>query len=117
MVTDLGTEFGVEVSKEGTTTSHVFRGTVNVRTAAGVGRPAEVVLRRERVDAGGESRRRRRAAAGAAQDGGHFRVASGRRLAEPPKVLDLLDIVAGGDGTGHRRERGIDRSPEKNVRP
>ena len=24
------------------------------------------------------------------------------------KILDLLDIVAGGNGTGHQRERGID---------
>jgi hypothetical protein len=31
VVTDLGTEFGVEVDKEGSTTSHVFRGAVNVR--------------------------------------------------------------------------------------
>lgn len=31
-----------------------------------------------------------------------------RRLIEPPKLLDLLDIVAGGNGTGNRRERGID---------
>ncbi|MBU4397720.1 MAG: NPCBM/NEW2 domain-containing protein, partial [Planctomycetes bacterium] len=31
-----------------------------------------------------------------------------RRLTEPPKLLDLLDIVAGGDGTGQHRERGID---------
>jgi hypothetical protein len=31
-----------------------------------------------------------------------------RRLREPPKVLDLLDIVAGGNGLHNRRERGID---------
>ena len=31
-----------------------------------------------------------------------------RRLYEPPKFLDLLDVVAGGNGTGHRRNRGID---------
>jgi hypothetical protein len=31
VVTDLGTEFGVEVDKAGSTTSHVFRGAVNVR--------------------------------------------------------------------------------------
>ena len=31
-MTDLGTEFGVEVSKEGNTTSHVFRGSVELRT-------------------------------------------------------------------------------------
>ena len=30
-MTDLGTEFGVEVSKEGHTTSHVFRGSVKVQ--------------------------------------------------------------------------------------
>ena len=30
-VTDLGTEFGVEVSKEGYTTSHVYRGLVRVQ--------------------------------------------------------------------------------------
>ncbi len=31
-----------------------------------------------------------------------------RRLQEPPKTLDLLDIVAGGNGLGTRREYGID---------
>ena len=30
-VTDLGTEFGVEVSKDGNTTSHVFRGSVRLQ--------------------------------------------------------------------------------------
>jgi hypothetical protein len=32
IVTDLGTEFGVEVNKQGSTTSHVFRGSVELRT-------------------------------------------------------------------------------------
>lgn len=32
IVTDLGTEFGIEVNKEGDTTSHVFRGTVELQT-------------------------------------------------------------------------------------
>lgn len=35
IVTDLGTEFGVEVNKAGITTSHVFRGAVELRTIAG----------------------------------------------------------------------------------
>ncbi len=35
VVTDLGTEFGVEVSKEGNTTSHVFRGMVEVQWGGG----------------------------------------------------------------------------------
>ncbi|MCG2683820.1 MAG: hypothetical protein L6306_09425, partial [Planctomycetales bacterium] len=58
IVTDLGTEFGVEVSEEGTTTSHVFRGSVKVlvldadgnlpspsgRGAGGEGSGREVIL-------------------------------------------------------------------------
>ena len=31
-----------------------------------------------------------------------------RHAIQPLKMLDLLDIVAGGNGTGHRREHGID---------
>ena len=37
-VTDLGTEFGVEVSKEGHTTSHVFRGSVRLQVVAADGK-------------------------------------------------------------------------------
>jgi hypothetical protein len=109
IVTDLGTEFGVEVNREGATTSHVFRGSVKVQLAAG-GRPQE---RREVVLRENESARVQRG-----QDAGgprlDFRDVGSqlpnfvRRLAEPPKELDLLDIVAGGDGTGHRREAGLD---------
>ncbi|MCG2684949.1 MAG: FecR family protein, partial [Planctomycetales bacterium] len=58
LVTDLGTEFGVEVGEEGTTTSHVFRGSVKVlvldadgnlpspsgRGAGGEGDGREVIL-------------------------------------------------------------------------
>ena len=39
VVTDLGTEFGVEVDKQGTTTSHVFRGVVEVRSRNADGQP------------------------------------------------------------------------------
>ena len=34
IVTDLGTEFGVEVSHEGHTTSHVFRGSIEMRVTS-----------------------------------------------------------------------------------
>ncbi|MBU4400226.1 MAG: FecR family protein [Planctomycetes bacterium] len=48
LVTDLGTEFGVEVSEGGTTTSHVFRGSVKVLVLDGTaGSPSsgrEVIL-------------------------------------------------------------------------
>ena len=47
VVTDLGTEFGVEVSKGGTTISHVFRGSVRVHTVAADGRQEEIVLRED----------------------------------------------------------------------
>ena len=45
-VTDLGTEFGVEVDKQGGTTSHVFRGSVQLTVCAvdgrGAGRPVVI---------------------------------------------------------------------------
>ncbi len=45
VITDLGTEFGVEVSTEGTTTSHVFRGSVKVQVVGGNDPQKDVVLR------------------------------------------------------------------------
>jgi hypothetical protein len=104
VVTDLGTEFGVEVNKEGDTTSYVFRGSVRMQSGDG---QHPIVLRRnesaraERDGAAGGVRVVRRDAAGVPP-------AFVRQLREPPKLLDLLDIVAGGDGTGRHRERGID---------
>ena len=109
IVTDLGTEFGVEVGKEGNTTSHVYRGSVELRVV--------VEGRREKGGAiqltAGESARVEKG-----KGHGDARLITGdtvgtpprfvRRIHEPPKVLDLLDIVAGGNGSGHRRERGID---------
>ena len=46
IVTDLGTEFGVEVDRQGSTTSHVFRGSVRVQrlSADGAGKDAGQVL-------------------------------------------------------------------------
>ncbi len=44
LVTDLGTEFGVEVCEEGCTTSHVFRGSVKVKVVSDEGRGHEVIL-------------------------------------------------------------------------
>jgi len=61
-VTDVGTEFGVEVSKEGNTTSHVFRGTVEVEMLGGRGRPEDalrLVHQNESVCVAGEEGERR----------------------------------------------------------
>lgn len=41
IVTDLGTEFGVEVAKGGTTTSHVFRGSVRFQALSSGGKTAD----------------------------------------------------------------------------
>jgi hypothetical protein len=51
VVTDLGTEFGVEVDKAGRTTSHVFRGKVNVQATGSDGKPTDA----QRVLHAGES--------------------------------------------------------------
>jgi hypothetical protein len=105
-VTDLGTEFGVEVDKRGITTSHVFRGSVtvqalDVRTQAG---PCTTVLHEN------ETVQTERP-----PGDGHIALhrinidprTFVRRVVQTPKPLDLLDIVAGGYGTLGRRERGI----------
>ena len=112
VITDLGTEFGVEVGKEGDTVSFVFRGLVKVQTfpslaGRGAGGEGSVVLRAN------ESARVKKD-----HKTGGSRIITGvhvgavpkfaRYVYEPPKYLDLLDIVAGGDGTGNHRERGID---------
>ena len=44
LVTDLGTEFGVEVLASGVTESHVFRGRVEVRRRAPQGQAAETIV-------------------------------------------------------------------------
>ncbi len=116
IVTDLGTEFGVEVSKERTTTSTVFRGSVRVVVVGGDGRqPKQEVLlgenesvRVERGQGDGAPRLVPLGMAGAV-------VKFARRLVEPPETLDVLDIVAGGNGTGSRRQQGVDQSTGRRV--
>jgi hypothetical protein len=105
VVTDLGTEFGVEVDKLGGTTSHVFRGSVRVQVLAGKSAGTTRILRENqsaRVSADAES-------------GGVVVLAAAVSPAfvrEIPKqtikVLDLADVVASGDGFSGRRNRGID---------
>jgi hypothetical protein len=104
MVTDLGTEFGVRVDKNGSTTSHVFRGTVKVQLPeAGVETRDNTVVLGEN-----ESVVTRRNPATAKTS---FQLIRGktdpriftRRMAPPIRSLDLRDLVAGGDGRPHRR--------------
>ncbi|MBN1393929.1 MAG: NPCBM/NEW2 domain-containing protein [Pirellulales bacterium] len=130
IITDLGTEFGVEVAENGDTTSHVFKGSVQVKilpspagsegkkllpspaSGRGAGGEGGVVQL-----AAGESVMLSRVRAGTHQNSTPTETLRFthpttppefvRRIYEPPKMLDLLDIVAGGNGLGNRREHGI----------
>ncbi|MBN1395122.1 MAG: NPCBM/NEW2 domain-containing protein [Pirellulales bacterium] len=117
IITDLGTEFGVEVAENGDTTSHVFQGMVKVEilpSPAGRGARGEGLVQL----AAGESVRVSRVRAGTHHNSTTTETARFthpttppefvRRIYEPPKFIDLLDVVAGGNGAGNRRERGID---------
>ncbi len=104
IVTDLGTEFGVEVDDRGITTSHVFRGLVrveNILTTEGGTRNAVLLHADESV--------RVEKAAGPVtptSDVSPSRFARAIRK-QPTKSLDLTDIVAGGNGFSGRRDAGI----------
>ncbi len=109
VITDLGTEFGVDVSDEGNTESRVFRGSVKVQVVGGTGlasgTPREVILRKNesaRVEGGDELRITMLVASAKTAD-------FTRRIPKVTyKMLDLVDVVAGGDGFSGRRNRGID---------
>ena len=114
IVTDLGTEFGVEVDEVGETVSHVFQGSVVVQATDGGGLPRGAA----RVLKANESVRVITA------DNG--RVTVGRLSARSAdfvrsipqtkyKTLDLVDIVAGGDGFSARRNLGIDPTNGRSV--
>jgi hypothetical protein len=115
IVTDLGTEFGVEVDNQGATTSHVFRGSVRVQATSNDGR----VEGEARVLHENESAR----VVDSGRQGGGNPAITTAPSAKPPalvreiprqgskpviKTFDLVDVVAGGDGFSGRRDRGID---------
>jgi hypothetical protein len=111
IVTDLGTEFGVEVEKSGVTRSHVFRGSVRLQAASADGE----VQGSGRVMQENDSARVERVSTG--QNGGDSRVVL-ETSAKPvdfvrtmPKqtirTFDLVDAIAGGNGFSGRSNRGI----------
>jgi len=109
-VTDLGTEFGVEVGKNGRTLTHVFRGSVQLQGKAADGKTtSEVRILQANASACVEMNAERGVKP---QSVLHPIVLNPRmfrrHLLPQPKVVDLLDIVAGGNGFGHHRDRGID---------
>jgi hypothetical protein len=113
IVTDLGTEFGVEVDQQGRTTSHVFRGSVSVQVLSADGNPENA----GRVLHENEST----SIAHGNRDIVVVRNVSPRGFArEIPKrtvkTLDLVDVVAGGDGFSSRRNAGIDPTSGRIVK-
>jgi hypothetical protein len=107
LVTDLGTEFGVEVAKSGETTSHVFRGSIRVQRTSADGRVeagGQVVRENQTVRVEGSPDNRQIVALRTFASSYFVREIPTLRL----KVLDLVDVVAGGDGFSGRRNAGID---------
>jgi hypothetical protein len=106
-VTDLGTEFGVEVVRSGETTSHVFRGSIRVQRASADGKVeanGRILGENETVRVEGSPDYRQIVALRAFAPSHFVREIPKRRL----KVLDLVDVVAGGNGFSGRRGHGID---------
>jgi hypothetical protein len=107
IVTDLGTEFGVEVGNEGQTFSYVFRGLVRVQPVAADGKPqGDGQLLREKESATVENPA---AAHVVALDRSARPVEFVRKIPKQAiTTLDLVDLVAGGNGFAGQRNRGID---------
>jgi len=97
VITDLGTEFGVNESAAGTEVE-VFKGKVTAQAPST--RPALLVANdAAKIDLGGELKVDR---------GGAVPQRYVRQLRTSAPYLDLVDLVAGGDGTTSRRGPAID---------
>jgi len=116
-VTDLGTEFGVEVNKAGSTTSHVFRGSVRVQLTSDQGVPTgDGQVLHENQSARIERKNPEQRDVGRivvlnapAKAGDFVRRIPRQETAKPIiKTFDLVDVVAGGNGFSGQRGAGID---------
>jgi hypothetical protein len=111
IITDLGTEFAVQVEKSGVTRSLVFRGSVKMQAVSADGKAqgsGQIMHRNDsaRVDAAADGRK-----------GGNPQIVPGgfvkpvdfvRKMPRQTiRTFDLVDAVAGGDGFSGRRNRGI----------
>jgi hypothetical protein len=111
VVTDLGTEFGLEVTKDGNTMSHVYRGSVRLQVASSDGtlQGANRVLHENESARVEKSRHQNGGDCTIVPDSSARKVAFVREIPKrSTKTLDLADVVAGGDGFSGRRNRGID---------
>jgi hypothetical protein len=117
IVTDLGTEFGVEVDKTGGVVSHVFRGSIRMELLASDGKSVatrRILHANESAWTEGEADHRRVVVQSVSStvDSRIRNSMVQRFVREIPKgatkTLDLADVVAGGDGYLGKRNRGID---------
>jgi hypothetical protein len=116
-VTDLGTEFGVEVTEDQHSHLRVFQGRVVVRThesaTSATGVPREIQLREgesARVTPQGVATHYVGAQAQTAAKALGFVRNIPKRFV---KILNLVDVVAGGNGFGTASGRGIDPTTGK----
>ncbi len=116
-VTDLGTEFAVEVTKTGDTTSHVFRGSVRVQMISTDGRTEGIaqVLHanqsaRIEINADNPNAEKHLSVFATPAQLTEFvrEIAHGTTSATVMKSFDLVDAFAGGDGFSGRHGSGID---------
>ena len=107
-IIDLGTEFGVEVESSGLTNVEVHRGTVEVSGVVqqpGGSSPISVM----RLHAGEATRIDAQRIGPVVRASGQVGISWETSVSPRPPVglFDLVDIVAGGDGRGRRRNLGI----------
>lgn len=108
IVTDLGTEFGVEYDKSGVTRSLVFRGSVTLQaiSADGETQGSAQVLRENQF-----ARVEKNGANPIVLEASAKPPAFVRKMPKQTlRVFDLVDVVAGGDGFSGRRDGGINPS-------
>jgi hypothetical protein len=108
IVTDLGTEFGVDVSPENETRVAVMQGRVEMRSSSADSAKSAIVREGQssRVDAGGALVRQ---PDGKGSENAVFTKAFVRELPQncESQFVSLVDLVAGGNGFGDRHSSGI----------
>ncbi len=110
IVTDLGTEFGVAVDEKGGTMSHVFRGAIRVERTGSSGGPesdGQVLRQDQSVRVERRDGQSQFVNVASAVGAGFVRDLPKDIEERRAKTFDLVDVVAGGDGFGHARGRGI----------
>jgi len=107
-ITDLGTEFGVEVRDSGVTSAHVFRGIVELTTTAHRNSPSQTVRLSADESAEVEKTEQNGVAYFNVRRNGARKVTFSRDISEKAMIqLDLADVVAGGSGFDEASNRGI----------